>query len=142
MGAYGIWNGWWVGRYSNGNKRREGEFVDGERVGLWTSYHFDGGVSEQGVYDSGLKNGLWTEFWPGGAKRAEGEYVNGIRQGKWTEWSTCGEILFVTTFDNGRAVEKVSAEALRKSPQQQDRIKVWDLPSPKKLINRVSTLNN
>lgn len=50
-------NGWASAYYGNGNREREGAYIDNERAGTWTYYTIDGGVSRTEEREG---NPVWT----------------------------------------------------------------------------------
>jgi antitoxin component YwqK of YwqJK toxin-antitoxin module len=69
--------------YENGNKKSEGTYKNGKKVGKWKYWNAVG--SEEGMYENDIKIGEWLESSGGGGARysKKGNYVNGLRDGTW-----------------------------------------------------------
>jgi antitoxin component YwqK of YwqJK toxin-antitoxin module len=67
--------------YKTGQKREQGEFVNGKKQGRWISWYENGQKEEEGEYVSGKKHGKWTEWDEDGVKEGERDYF----YGRWTE---------------------------------------------------------
>lgn len=48
--------------FPNGERKRLGQYEDGERSGTWTDFHRNGKKKSQGRYAAGVRDGVWT-FW-------------------------------------------------------------------------------
>jgi len=69
-----------------GNKIREGNFENDEKVGEWQSWFASGSKISEGVYKDGKMNGLWNGWYENGARRYEGVYINDKEDGEWFQW--------------------------------------------------------
>ena len=84
--------GEWVSYFhSNGKKKYEWNYKDGERDGLWTSWYENGQKYERNLND-GKRDGLTTEWYSNGTKKYEGKYKDGKEVGKWTYYYGDGTI--------------------------------------------------
>ncbi|MGK5087933.1 hypothetical protein WDW86_10275 [Bdellovibrionota bacterium FG-2] len=54
--------GWKVERYSDGEKKAEGQITYSLRTGPWTFYLPDGRVDYQGFFIKGRKDGSWVYY--------------------------------------------------------------------------------
>ena len=72
---------------SNGNKKVEGYYKDGNQDRKWTYWYENGQKSSAGPYKDGKEDGLWTEWHDNGQKRAEFTYEDGevISEKCWDE---------------------------------------------------------
>jgi len=52
----GPWEFWWP----NGQKQKEGSYVDGKKSGRWTTWSEDGSDEGHGRYVDDLQEGVWT----------------------------------------------------------------------------------
>jgi len=85
-------NGKWTYWYDNGQKRKETEYINGKQNGKWTFWYQNGEKYSEGEYVNGEENCKWTIWYKNGQKKKEGEYVNGEKNGKWTIWHENGQI--------------------------------------------------
>lgn len=108
----GIWTEW----YDNGQKKSEGEYLLGMRVGLWTEWHANGqkaaeteyvdGVEEgrrarwlksgqierEAMFRAGKRHGHSRDWHSNGQLQAEGDFANGKRAGHWQFWNADGSV--------------------------------------------------
>jgi len=123
----GIWTEW----YDNGQKKSEGEYLLGMRVGLWTEWHDNGqkateteyvdGVEEgrrtrwlksgqierEAIFRAGKRHGHSRDWHSNGQLQAEGDYANGKRVGRWQFWNADG------TVDSARTGEYADGKRIR-----------------------------
>jgi antitoxin component YwqK of YwqJK toxin-antitoxin module/predicted esterase len=95
---------WFLGRqqsrfYENGQKRCEGEFLDGKKDGKWTYWHENGSKEMEEEYVQGKPNGKWTLWDKEGEKRGEGEFFYGT--GTWRQWYKGEKKERVVSFEQG-----------------------------------------
>jgi len=60
--------------YSNGLKKWEGTWKDGERDGLWTGWYNNGLKEWEGTWKDGERDGLWTWYYENGNKYREKDF--------------------------------------------------------------------
>ena len=77
--------------HSNGQKKEEATYKDGEMDGLETGWYMDGQKDAEVNYKNGKKEGLATEWYMNGQKDAEVNYKNGKKEGLATEWYMNGQ---------------------------------------------------
>jgi len=53
---FGPWEFW----HSNGQKAKEGKYIEGQRFGIWKTWRVDGSYESVGRYVDDLKEGPWT----------------------------------------------------------------------------------
>ena len=70
----------------NGQKARDGKWVDDKQEGTWTAWFDNGEMFGQGEFAQGEAQGRWVFYWPSGEKESEGDYVDGQKQEDWTYW--------------------------------------------------------
>ena len=81
--------GLWTYYYPNGERREEGRYEQGRRVGRWREWHSNGSPRAEGQrhYDpasnASPREGLWTLLYEQGAIEARGVYRGGRREGHW-----------------------------------------------------------
>mgnify|MGYP001568694932 CR=1 FL=1 len=68
--------------YPSGQKKSEGNLINGKKEGLWTSWYEQGQKKSEGNYKEGNQEGQWTLWYEGGKIDYEGNYNNGLRDGK------------------------------------------------------------
>jgi len=84
-GIYKEWN-------LQGEKKSEGNYAHGKRVGLWTYFYPNKQIKSEGNYAHGKEVGLWTYFYPNKQIRSEGNDTYGKQVGLWTEFTKNGQI--------------------------------------------------
>ena len=72
-----------VAWYADGQRRAEGRYWQGRRVGPWRFWFPDGRLEARGSFHLDRKTGYWTEWNPDGTVAAAGLYVAGERVGRW-----------------------------------------------------------
>jgi antitoxin component YwqK of YwqJK toxin-antitoxin module len=82
-----MWDGHWIDWYQNGRKESDGVCVNGRRVGHWTEWHENGKKRSEKEYLNGEPSGHWIEWYEDGQKSCEGNYLDGYVVGHWIFWS-------------------------------------------------------
>jgi antitoxin component YwqK of YwqJK toxin-antitoxin module/predicted esterase len=95
---------WFLGHrqsrfYGNGQKRCEGEFVDGKKDGKWAYWYEDGSKEMEEEYVKGKPNKNWTYWDKDGEKLGEGEFFYGT--GTWRQWYKGEKKERIEAFQNG-----------------------------------------
>lgn len=85
--------------YPDGNKRMEGEYLEGSKHGTWTSWYNNGNKWSLGNYNKGINDGQTITWHENGQKYYEGFYKNSKRAGMWKFWDEKGE--FIKEIDYG-----------------------------------------
>lgn len=81
--------GLWTYSFPNGERREEGRYEDGVRVGRWREWHSNGSLRAEGerrfdpASGSSPREGLWTLWYEEGSLEARGVYRAGQREGHW-----------------------------------------------------------
>lgn len=84
-----------------------------DKEGLWAFYDQDGNKIRQGAYLEDIENGLWQEWWPNGQLKSEGSYaycyldynpgaaplLSSNKTGTWSYWTETGELERTETYD-------------------------------------------
>ena len=78
--------------YPNGQPKMQGQFDNGERVGVFVGWHANGQKDVAGQFEAGKKVGAWTWWHPNGIKRIEGQYEDETPVGEWTWWDADGSV--------------------------------------------------
>jgi antitoxin component YwqK of YwqJK toxin-antitoxin module len=86
--------------YENGQKKLEGAYKNGERIGKWSYWYANGNLWSQGEYLNGHENGLKTVYHENGQKYYEGNLKDGTRIGKWNFWEMDGTLIKEIDYDN------------------------------------------
>jgi len=120
---------WFLGHqqssfYGNGQKRFDGEYLDGKKDGKWT-YWYENGVKEmEEEYVKGKANKYWTYWDKDGEKLGEGDFFYGTgtwrqcykgekkeriesfqkgeRHGRWMYWHENGRIRYQSEYQLGQ----------------------------------------
>ncbi len=86
--------------YEDGQKKLEGAYKNGERIGQWSYWYANGNLWSQGEYKNGLENGLKSVWHENGQKYYEGDLKDGTRVGKWNFWEKDGTLIKEIDYDN------------------------------------------
>jgi antitoxin component YwqK of YwqJK toxin-antitoxin module len=95
------YTGRWILRYNNGEKRSEGNYIDGISEGLLMKWYDNGKIATEGNYINGKKNGKWNKRYDNGKIATEGNYINGKKEGKWIECRDNGNIFTEGNYIDG-----------------------------------------
>lgn len=85
----GLEEGLWTYYYPNGQRREEGRYEAGRRVGRWREWHSNGAPRAEGerhwLASSGAspRDGLWVLWYEEGSTEGRGVYRAGLREGHW-----------------------------------------------------------
>mgnify|MGYP001058601010 FL=1 len=86
----GIWTYYY---YPTGQKQYEGEFHEGDAIGVHTWWYPNGQRSTRGNYHAGKPHGTWTWWYANGQRRIEGRYLNGEYDRGWVGWTEQGNAI-------------------------------------------------
>ncbi|MEW6469324.1 MAG: hypothetical protein AB1458_10380 [Bacteroidota bacterium] len=105
-----------VAKYPNGNKRAQGDYINGMKEGEWsyydyngtlstremykndelngisTGYHYNGKVRFEVIHKNGELNGYYKSYYKNGKMKAEGWYKNGVEEGDWYYYHANGKL--------------------------------------------------
>lgn len=87
----GLRTGMWAYYYPGGQKMYEGEYHEGEPIGVHSWWHANGQRMTRGSYHAGQPHGTWTWWYPNGQRRIEGRYANGEPDRGWVGWTESGQ---------------------------------------------------
>jgi len=100
-------HGPYVAYYPNGQKRSEGQYVDGFRSGLWTFYNEAGQVTGRTEFQRENYHGKRVLYFANGKQRIVEEYTNGKRNGLVQEFSEDGKLVRQARYrDDQQVAEK------------------------------------
>lgn len=85
---HGVWTTW----HENGQKKEQGTFDFGKRIGKFMAWHPNGQKASEGNYDEGKQHGRWVWWHSNGQKQTEGHYTKGRRTGDWAWWNEAGRL--------------------------------------------------
>lgn len=94
--------------YENGNKKSEGNYIDGEKDGFWTRWYENGVKEEQGNYLDDKEQGIWELWYPNGIMKEVINYKNNgfIYVNRWSQNGTLqvenGNGKYFEYFDDGK----------------------------------------
>jgi hypothetical protein len=73
------YSGYWIDwdRNDNGQKKSEGNYLDGKMTDKWIEWHDNGQKKSEGNYLNDKKTGKWIELHDNGQKESEGNYHDG-----------------------------------------------------------------
>lgn len=89
--------------YSNGQKKLEGEYDHGTRIGPFTQWYSNGQVAVRGTFEAGKRTGKWSWWHENGMRSIEGEYANADPVGPWLWWNDEGMVSRRADFTHGQA---------------------------------------
>ncbi len=78
--------------HENEQKKMQGQYRDGMRVGTFDWWHANGQRQLTGSYQNGEKTGQWTWWHDNGFKSIEGSYTDDTPTGIWTWWNEDGTV--------------------------------------------------
>lgn len=96
----GTWQEW----FEAGERKLQGNYLRGKKVGSWIGWHANGQQSMAGTYKDGLEDGQWTEWHSNGRKAMEGKFKNGEKDGDWRTWYPSGKYESATHYELGKPV--------------------------------------
>ena len=89
--------------YENGQKKSEGNLLNGKQVGLWKEWYENGQKKTEGNYKVvEKKDGIWQYWHENGQKINECFYKNGKRDGPCRHWFENGKIQLEHTLRNDK----------------------------------------
>ena len=100
VGVADPYTGTVVEHYPNGQKKVEGNVVNGKPEGAFTAWYENGQKKVERNYVNGIREGVETEWYENGQKKTEGNVVNGQQNGVFTRWDENGQKLSETCFRN------------------------------------------
>lgn len=98
-------HGPYVDFHANGQKRSEGQYVDGFRSGQWHFFDANGAKSGETEFAGGDYNGRRVEFHPNGQKKLEQQWVKGKREGMETAYAKDGTTVRQVKYTQDRGVK-------------------------------------
>ncbi len=93
----------WVGYYSNGQKRYEGQFKNDKCTGEFRYYDVQGNLKAVNIFDKSGTKALNKTFAPNGTIIATGYYLNQKKEGEWRFFTEDGKLLTVEEYKDGLA---------------------------------------
>lgn len=104
---HGLETEYWASVYGDGLIQSKTPYKNGKRHGLEEQFYSDSDSSKRrtGSYQNGSFTGTWTNWYKNGEIEWQGAYGgNGRQTGNWREYDDEGELLKVTTYENGEIV--------------------------------------
>tara|TARA_B110000238_G_C16097721_1_gene426848 strand:+ start:9 stop:923 length:915 start_codon:yes stop_codon:yes gene_type:complete len=106
----GVKNGeyeWYYAPYRNEIDRIEiqGNFTNGQKIGVWKQFNTDGTLKKEGTYKNGMKEGLFKNFMKNSNVVHE-LYKNDKKDGKWITYDKKGKVVNEKTFESGKEIKK------------------------------------
>ena len=86
--VHGEEQGHWIYYHYNGAKWTEGDYKNGEKIGVWKSWYDDGRINQE--YNA--ENGPFKSWYQSGQVESVGQFVDGKRSGRWTFYHPNGKI--------------------------------------------------
>lgn len=94
--------------YGNGNKRSEGEYSFGERIGLWFYYYSDGTLESKIHYVDEYKDGPFEEYYKNGNLKTRGSYKWEKKIGIWFFHNEDGSLKSTKLYEGGKEIGRVT----------------------------------
>ena len=97
------YTGEYLCKYDNGQKKKEGRYIDGKLIGQWSAWYDNGQKKSEANYKNGKLDGKSTWWSKKGQKVRQKNYKNGKLDGKLIEWFYFnGEIKREENYKNGK----------------------------------------
>ena len=97
------YTGEYLCKYDNGQKEKEGRYINGKLIGQWSAWYDNGQKKSEENYKNGKLDGKWTKWNKNGQKVGQKNYKNGKLDGKLIEWFQFnGEIKREENYKNGK----------------------------------------
>jgi hypothetical protein len=103
--GYNVPHGPYVSYFPNGQKRSEGQYLEGFRSGTWVFYDESGKETGRTEFSKGDYHGKRVQYFASGKPRLVEEYVNGKRQGLTREFSEDGKLVREVLYRDDKKVE-------------------------------------
>jgi antitoxin component YwqK of YwqJK toxin-antitoxin module len=78
-----VFHGRYVEYYPNGQRFKQGMYVDGKQDGMWGYWHDNGRIAKKGQFIDGEHDGIWIYKTDKGHMRRQESYKNGLKDGLW-----------------------------------------------------------
>ena len=88
--------------YKNGQKSYEENYKDGIKIGKWTGWHENGNISSEKYYNNNKRDGKWNSRYENGYKQVEGIYRDGVPDGLEIYWHKSGQKYREITYKYGK----------------------------------------
>lgn len=89
----GIYHGKFINYYLSGEKKSEGNYLNGKKDGKWIFYYKSGETEQQGYFRKDKIDGEWTWYFKNGNIKRQEHYIDGKEDGLCIEYSENAEIL-------------------------------------------------
>ena len=97
------YTGKYLCKYENGQKEKEGRYINGRLIGKWTVWYENGQKESEINYKDGKLDGKWISWNKRGQKVRQKNYKDGKLDGKLIEWFQFnGEIKREESYKNGK----------------------------------------
>jgi antitoxin component YwqK of YwqJK toxin-antitoxin module len=98
-------HGPYVSFHSNGQRRSEGQYVEGFRSGTWTFYDEAGKETRRTEFSGDSRTGKRVQYFASGKPHIIEEYVSGKRHGLMQEFSEDGKLVREAQFRDDKQAE-------------------------------------
>ncbi len=115
-------NGEWIRYHSNGKVERVSFYIEGKLHGEVNLFYENGGKESHRLYDYDLPTGIWTSYYPDGEKETVTTYENGEFHGRTEFYGKSGKLQLIRFYDHGRLTGY--------SYNDKDRNEVPEIPLP------------
>lgn len=92
--------------YENGDKKYEGEFVNGKKHGKWIFWFENGKLWSEGSFDQNLRSGKTKVYHKNGKLYYKGKYEDGKKHGNWEFYNNSGELVNEVVFEYGEILKQ------------------------------------
>ena len=99
-------NGKYTEYYDNGQKEKEGTWIDGELDGLHTEWYENRQKKMEGTWIDRKLDGLWTLWHVNGQKYSEATYKAGELDGLLTKWDNNGQKYLEETYKENELISQ------------------------------------
>ncbi len=95
-------DGTFLNYYKTGEKREEGQYLRGRKVGEWKTYFTSGKLRSERTFIEDRKHGLEVSYHKSGQADLTTEYDHGVKTGRQTIHSTTGVLLSERYYKEGK----------------------------------------
>lgn len=89
----GIESGDWIYYFETGQKKAQGNYVNGKKTGNWKYFYTNGSIQQIGFYSAGKLTGVWKWYYETGELLKQENFIYGQLNGESIEYSKIGKII-------------------------------------------------
>ena len=97
----GIYKGKFINYYPTGEKKSEGNYLNGNKNGLWIYYYKSGVIEQEGYFRNGKIDGIWKWFYESGKIKCKENFIDDREDGLCIEYDENSNILVKGEYIDG-----------------------------------------